>query len=400
MLFKTYILKRRIEGFFIYPFIIIGRLLSVVKPQSKEYENYFFFPFYHTGGAEKVHSLITQSVRGQNSIVIFTRRSVDKKFYNEFTNSGCAIKDISRFTDNKFLYFLNLIYRGIMSGYINKQKERPLVFNGQCNFAYKISPWIKTGIPQVELIHSFNTFSWIRIPFLPFITQSIMISRVRIEDHLRQYKKLKIPKEYYSRIRYIINGIALPEGLKKKNYTGQVKVLYVGRGTEEKRVQLIADIAKNVLEKELPVEFVLIGDVQEAIPAALVKYCHLLGHKSDDQEISQEYEKAHIVIITSSTEGFPMVIEEGMARECAVLATPVGDIPIHVKNGENGFLFSSVTDETLIVKEGVDFLTLLVNDRELLQRMGQKNGEYARLHFDIENFNKSYQQLFKQLRAK
>ena len=51
----------------------------------------------------------------------------------------------SKFTDHKEFYFLNLIFRGIVSGYINKQKEKPIVFNGQCNFGYKISPQHAAG---------------------------------------------------------------------------------------------------------------------------------------------------------------------------------------------------------------------------------------------------------------
>ncbi|MCW3107884.1 MAG: hypothetical protein JWQ09_2390 [Segetibacter sp.] len=94
-----------------------------------------------------------------------------------------------------------------------------------------------------------------------------------------------------------------------------------------------------------------------------------------------------------------MAIEEGMARGCAVIATPVGDIPIHVKHNENGFLFSSVADETLIVKEAIDFLTLLTNNRMMLEEMGDRNIDYAIKNFGIQAFNKSYRQLFNQLRS-
>lgn len=371
-----------------------------MKPMKKEYEIFFFFPFYHTGGAEKVHALVTQATGNENCIIYFTRRSQDKNFFNDFVKSGCTIKDISKYTDNKFLYFLNLIFRGIITGYINTQQQQPLVFNGQCNFGYKISPWVKKQIPQVELIHSFNTFSWIRIPFLPYISRTVMISQVRIEDHLRQYEKLRMPQTYVSKIQYIVNGISLPAEVKEKDFSGSIKVLYVGRGTEEKRVQLIAKMAEQSSVKKLPVQFIFMGEVKEAIPLELLPYCKLIGHKSDPKEIDEMYQQSHIIIITSYTEGFPMVIEEGMARGCAVLATPVGDIPIHVKNKTNGFLFTSSTDETLIVKEGIDFLTLLTNNRMMLEEMGDRNINYAVQHFSIHAFNKSYRQLFNQLRSK
>lgn len=400
MNYQLFRVKNSIENIIIFPFILIGRILSAFNSNKKEYEIYYFFPFYHTGGAEKVHALVAQATGGKNSIIFFTRKSQDNNFYDDFVKSGCAIKDISRYTDNKFLYFLNLVFRGIITGRINRQKQKPLVFNGQCNFGYKISPWLDKQIPQVELIHSYNTFSWIRIPFLPFISATIMISKLRIEEHLRQYDRLHIPAAYKSRIQYIVNGIPLPETVKEKDLSGPIKVLYVGRGTEEKRVHLVAKMAEEATIQKLSVEFLFMGEVREAIPAELLQYCNLLGHKTDSDEINEIYQQAHIVIITSYTEGFPIAIEEGMARGCTVMATPVGDIPVHVKNNTNGFLFSSVADEGLIVKEGLDALTLLANKRLLLKEIGERNIDYANKNFSIEAFNKSYRNLFNELRSK
>lgn len=397
-MFKLYILKRQLEDIIIFPFIIIGRIISFFHSRKTGYETYFFFSFYHTGGAEKVHALITKAIGNPSCIIYFTRKSDNENFYNEFKQSGCKIKDISKYTDSKTLYFINLIWRGIISGYINRQNELPVVFNGQCNFGYKISPWINTKIPQVELIHSLNTFSWIRIPFVPFITKTIMISKVKIEEHLQQYKKLKVPDLYHQRIRYILNGIHFTGHEIQKDYSGIIKVLYVGRGTEEKRVHLIAELAQRIHQLQLPAEFVFIGDVHHSIPPAFLPYCILTGNKAGN-ETDKIYDESHIVIITSYTEGFPLAIMEGMSKACAIIATPVGDIPIHVKNNENGFLFTSVNNKEKIINEGIKFVTLLTKNRELLKHMGERNKQYAVNHFGIEKFNHQYQQLIQQLRS-
>ncbi|MCU0322948.1 MAG: hypothetical protein MUE72_11055 [Chitinophagaceae bacterium] len=95
MNYRHYILKRKFEAIFIYPFIVLGKLIATIKPLKKEYQVFFFFPFYHTGGAEKVHALITQAVGNKNCIIYFTRKSVDKTFYSAFEKSNCTIKDIS-----------------------------------------------------------------------------------------------------------------------------------------------------------------------------------------------------------------------------------------------------------------------------------------------------------------
>ncbi len=398
MKYRHYILKRKIENALLFKFILLGRFLAKLKPLKKEYDNFFFFPFYHTGGAEKVHALISQATGNAHCIIYFTRKSADRNFYNDFEKSGCTIKDISAYTDNKWIYFVNFIYRGLISGYINSQRKKPIVFNGQCNFGYKVSPWINSAIPQVELSHSFNTFSWIRLPFLPFYRQTIMISQQRIKDHLAQYDRLGVPAHFRNKIQYIVNGVPLPMHVTAKEENGNIKVLYVGRGTEEKRVHLVAQIARQAADKKLPVSFLFMGDVAEAIPIDLHRYCTFLGHKSDAAEIDAVYQQAHVVIITSSTEGFPLVIEEGMARGCGVLASPVGDIPYHVKQAINGFLFSVSTDEHIIVNEGITYLSAWCSNRKLLLDMGLRNIEYAKANFSLAAFNRQYNQLFNQLR--
>jgi hypothetical protein len=41
----------------------------------------------------------------------------------------------------------------------------------------------------------------------------------------------------------------------------------------------------------------------------------------------------------------------------------VGDIPFHIKNNENGFLFSNTEDGSIIVKEAVEKIIWLKNNR-------------------------------------
>jgi len=389
MKYKGYIIKRKLEYIFLLPFVLLGRIIAAFKPLQQEYRIFFLFPFYHTGGAEKVHALVAQSIGGKDCIIFITRKSADTTFLQEFTNSGCIIKDISTFTDNKFIYFMNVIYRGIISGYINRQRQKPVVFNGQCNFAYKLSPWVKSSIRQIELIHSFNTFSWIRLPFIPFYTQTVMISRIRIEEHYRQYERLHVPEQYKQRITYIGNAIRMPQTV-IKDYHTPLTVLYVGRGTAEKRVHLIARIAKVLQQQGRNIQFVFAGDVRSAIPQELQSYCTFLGTLSDEQQIEKVYQQAHILILPSDTEGFPMVVMEAMANGCAILATAVGDIPLHINSGEHGFLFSETLNEEKIVLEGQQFILEMDDNRSKLETISKANMVYAQKEYSIDVFKQAY----------
>jgi glycosyltransferase involved in cell wall biosynthesis len=386
------LIKRKIEDVFIFPLILLGRLIALIRPQRGEYRVYFFFPFYHIGGAEKVHAQITQVAGGKDCIIYFTKKSHTAHLLDEFKKSGCVIKDVSAFTDNKWLYFINLTWRGLLSGYINRQRNRPVVFNGQCNFGYKLSPWVRKDITQIELIHSLNTFSFIRIPFLPFITTTVMISRKRIEDHAGLYDKVGIPSHYLGRIKYIPNAIALPDHrivTEKKEFV----VLYVGRGGVEKRLHLVAAIAKQVTQQDPSIKFEILGDVSGILTPGEHPYILFHGNQSDNAIIRHIYQKASLLLLTSDTEGFPMVVIEAMAHGLAVIATPVGDIPLHLQQGVNGFLFSEVQDEQRIITEGTAWILRLKADRNLLHTISQANIQYASHNFGIENFRAHYRQL-------
>lgn len=392
-MYSLYILKRRIEDVFIFPFILMGRFISLLKPLEKQYKIYYFFPFYHIGGAEKVHLQIAEYTGGSDTIIFFTRRSHNEGYIHEFKTTGCTIKDISFYTDNKWLYFLNLIYRGIISGYVNNQKTSSTIFNGQCNFGYKISPWITKKSKQIELIHSFNTFSYIRIPFLPFINRTVMISKKRINDHLYLYKKIKVPKEYDSKIQFISNAIELPKSIVSKPLK-PFTILYVGRGTSEKRPHIFTKVAEK-LHFDQDISFQMLGDVTEAISISDYPFIKFWGNVTDTAAIDSIYQNTHVLIIPSETEGFPMVMIEAMANGLAIVATPVGDIPYHLKNGINGFLFNSIEDEPKIIDEAVSYIKELAINEKLFSEISNYNVLYASQHFDIKDFAISYQKLLR-----
>ncbi len=397
MKYRLFILKRKIENVFIFPFILIGRLIGTFYTKKEDFELLLIFPFYHTGGAEKVHSLIANAYKNKKALILFTRKSKDKRYFEAFKASGHKIIDISNYTDNKFFYWNNLIYRGIIVSLANGQSESPLIFNGQSNFAYKLSPWIKKEIVQIELTHAFSSFSWIRIPFINYYTKSVMISRYAINEHKEQYNKLGIPDNEFNKIQYITNGIAIPTDVKRiVKQDNTLNVLYVGRSTSEKRVNLIAQIAQQASINQLDIKFSMVGDLKEFVQSTYHPYIHFYGPVNNEEELFKIYQKYDALIMTSLHEGFPISIMEAMSAGCAILSTPVGDIPYHVKHEKNGFLFSSITDETIIKTEAIDYLRNLLNNTSLLTEMSTNNQQYAQKEFELSIFENRYQSLLNQ----
>lgn len=394
MWYRLLMLKRIIEDLFIFPFVLTGRMRSVTFLPRKNYDIYFFFPFYHTGGAEKVHAQIAHVFKDKKALILFTRKSHNDVFHAQFKAAGHDIVDISSYTDNKWTYWNNLIYRGMLAGYIEAQTAPTVVFNGHSNFAYKLSRWLKKDIPQFELIHSFNSFSYIRIPFISFYRSSVMISRNKIQEHIQQYREWGIPKLYDSRIMYIQNAIELPEKHQRDFSSNTLRVLYVGRSTPEKRVHLAAAIANRARAIQLNIQMSFVGDVETELTPENIENDLLFGNISDPRELNKIYrEQADVVLIPSSTEGLPMVMMEAMAHGAAILATPVGDIPFHIVPEQNGFVFSSVTNEELIINEAMNFLKRLMTDKELLKRISVNNIELAHKQYGLPRFEQEYKKL-------
>jgi glycosyltransferase involved in cell wall biosynthesis len=394
-LYQLIIWKRMLEDLVMRPFIWWGRYLARRHPLEGNFDIFFFFPFYHIGGAEKVHTQIAAALRNRKAVIYFTRKSHTAFFLEDFRKAGHHIIDISFFTDNKWKYWNNLVYRGMISAYINRQPGKKVVFNGQSNFGYKLSRWIAPEIPQIELIHSLSSFSYIRIPFLPFYRETVMISRNRISDHLELYKKFGIPEYFNHRIRFIINGIPLPGSPVPKIFTGEkMKLLYAGRDTPEKRVHLVRKIGEACINAKVPVMVMYMGEVSGVLTAPHHSYELFYGNVGDPIQIDVIYHKADVLMITSSEEGFPMVVMEAMARGCIILATPVGDLPVHIRPGINGFLFSQVNIENQIIDEAAGLVSKLQSDPALCSAISANNINYAAEHFGLATFEKNYQELF------
>src|SRR5215210_5177610 len=113
-MYKWLVVKRKIESTIMFPIILIGRALGKLA-KKEDYAVYFFFPFHHIGGAEKIHFQIAQAFANKKCIIYFTRKSKPESLLNEFTKAGFVIKDVSKYTDNKFIYPINILFRGIIS---------------------------------------------------------------------------------------------------------------------------------------------------------------------------------------------------------------------------------------------------------------------------------------------
>ena len=105
----------------------------------------------------------------------------------------------------------------------------------------------------------------------------------------------------------------------------------------------------------------------------------LLGHLSR-QQLDASYASADLVVLTSRSEGIPLVLMEAMTRGKPVLAPAITGIPELVLDGKNGFLYRPGSLEDFV--ERADRVR---HSGPTLAPLGQAARQHVFQHFNREN---------------
>lgn len=367
----------------------VGHFLSLIVAARPQSQLFFFFPFFHTGGAERVHADIVAAVAEQKPWVVFTHASQEQHFRESFHKNGHCI-EVSSLLGNAVT---RIICLGYFASQVNR-KEAAKVFGANTPFFYELLPYIDDHIECIDLVHAFGGgLEEVSLPCVVRLNSRIVINRKTFNDFKEQYALNGIDGNMLKRIFLIENAVLVPADLRRKERGKYFKVLYVGRGSIEKRVHLIGKIAELCKIRELPIDFTLIGNVADSIDSQHRDYCTIVGPIVEASEMEKHYQEHDLLIVTSIREGFPLVIMEAMAHGVVPVSTNVGGISDHVIDGKTGFLVPVDRPETEIVASFVAVLARLQKNRGQLEAMSQHVYLHAREHFDYDRFNLSYRQL-------
>ena len=390
MTYKQAVLKRRIEHIAILPLVWLGKLAGKIFPLKTKNSIFLFFPSADLGGAPKVNLDITECLKDQNPLIIFSKKPNNNKFLPAFQKTGVRIIDLNKKIDNKLYHFINIFYRGVIASWINAA-EKPVVFGGESLYFYKVIPHIKKTAKVVELCHLNTWFNYSQA-FIDLIDVRVFSTQKIKRDLEALYKKNNLPVKYFERLSFIDNSIDVPPYRAVQN--GILQVLYVGRGAPQKRVHLLVQIVQKASERNLPIHFSFVGDVQEYFKGISLPSLSLLGEISDKKMMEDIYWKSDVLILTSKYEGLPIVVMEMMARGKVVLSTAIDSIPDYISHLENGLLISAI-DEEKIVDEAISLLELLISNPELKRKIGEQAYHYASDKFSWEHFKEFYLKLLR-----
>lgn len=374
-------------------FKLISFLITELK-KIKKAEVVYFFPFYHTGGAEKVHLDIVCALNNPNDYVFFTNKSASDKFksaFNEVAATYDAFELLNRnqWVRNRFIK--------IVVGQLNKSKNLHTVFGCNSALYYEILPLLSKSIQKIDLIHAFSKPDYgleiYSLPMVPVLDHRVVINTSTLNDFKELYAENNL-NDFLNRIKVIPNGLKLTTTVYSEKPSEKFSVGFVGRWAKEKRPELFLKIAEKV-KKEIPeIAFIMAGtgmeDKNEQIEKSGVEN---KGEIIRQSELVQLYNKLNVLLITSYREGFPVVIMEAMSNGVVPVSVDIGGISECLKSNYNGFLIENNENEEVIIEEFAEKIKFLFENKAIFNQVSRQAFSDAQQEFGIDRFNNSYRAL-------
>ncbi|RXR17758.1 glycosyltransferase [Flavobacterium amnicola] len=372
---------------------LVPFLITELK-KIKKAEVVFFFPFYHTGGAEKVHLNIVKAIENPNAYIFFTNKSESNHFKKQFETLANTY-EVFEFLNRNLT--IRKFFSKVVANHLNENNKLISVFGCNSMYYYDFLPLLSPSIKKVDLIHAFSKPDYgleiYSLPCVPLLNTRVVINHKTADDFKELYAENKLT-QYFNQVKIIPNGLIAMNTSFVEKPSDNFSVIYVGRWAKEKRPELFIEIAKKVKGIHSNIDFAMAGtDLDLNNDVIISAGIHNKGEITNEKVLNELYQKANIILITSYREGFPVVIMEAMSNGVVPISTNVGGICEHIVDGHNGFLIENDKDDTVIIEKFVQKIIELYQDNSTFNQVSSNAYMYAQKEFGIDNFNKNYKGL-------
>jgi len=358
--------------------------------------HFFVFPFYHTGGAEKVHADIINANKSSSQVVFFTGNSCNDQHKSDFYNNAVCFDLFLLFRKESYK---KRILRCIVNK-INKSGNNIIFSSNSQDFYSQIVPAVYKKNKCIDLIHAFThenepgAEKW-SIPVAEKLYKRVVICKAVKNMLIEQYKKNNISESNNSKIEVIYNFVDIAETADLESRSNlPFTVLFIGRNSPEKRLEEIIDAAK-ILTKNSDINFRFIGPGLEVFSGTNSNKKILYKGNLSAHELYTYYRSSHVIILMSGREGLPVVLQEAMAFGVVPVSTNVGGIPELIENGKTGFLIENKLDSQDRINKAVEHIQALFQDRNLLTALSKNASRFVRESFSKEEFESGFRKLLK-----
>lgn len=343
----------------------------------------FIIPYHRIGGAERVHLEIIKSLK-YKPIVIFDNSEI--------------VKLSDEYKKNAFCFFLTSSKRRLFA--IRVIKFFSYIFSITlfgCNskLFYTLISKFKKRVKTVDLTHAFSYpevgMEKFSLKFISLIDFRIVINYKTLVDYKNLYNDNNISEVYLERFRIIPNGISIysfKEDIIEERFNN-FTIGFVGRNSKEKRPDVFLMISDLVNKSKIKAK--IIGDNFDNFKN-IYKDVNYFEGCNDSKIIRNEFSEISLLIVSSSREGFPLVIMEAMELGIPVISSNVGSVSEHITNNHNGYISSDNSEDGLI-KFVTSKIELISNDKELYNKLALNARGYAENNFNITTFRKVYKEL-------
>jgi len=286
------------------------------------------------------------------------------------------------------------------------KKEKVDIVHTHCNspdFYGKITSFLTQKNPVFSTIHNSKGYNYFHEKFL----QKLTTRYIAVSNLVKKYaiSKLAIPK---NKIKLIYNGIDVEEfrvsdKIRKKYRTklgikkNEIAFLNIGRFTIQKNHSLLVESFYRASLKNKNIHLLLVGEgnLKNKTINIIKRYgiqakVSFLGYRED---IPQILAASDIFVLSSSWEGFGLVLLEAMAAAKPIVTTNVGIVPEIIKKNSNSLLVSSSN-----VKNLSFLMQKLILEKEKREFIGEQAKKFILSHYSISKMVKRYEKLYLQFR--
>lgn len=344
------------------------------------------FPYLNAGGAEQVHADIAGTIADRSPLVIICGFSTDRAFEQRFAAHASTI-ELPRLLNHP--WSRAAAHRRIAAKL--NAREHATLFSSNTSTFFELLPLLNKEVRTAYLQHAFlyqpagNAQHRIWLRHFDRVDDYVFVSRAAKAEYERFLLANSVPRGAFDKLHFISNAVKHYGTVKDHDRTG---ILFVGRNSAEKRPELFLQLA-STLEASLPgrFRFTAVGIEQQAShPFVAFK-----GIVHDADALAALYADHDILALTSTREGFPMVIMEAMAQGLVVLSTPVGDVPNRVEPSFG--CISSSFEPAAVIEEMSAAIRALDSDRDRMRGMKAAALANAKAEFDPALFAERYRTL-------
>lgn len=344
------------------------------------------------GGIERVVPLISNELIKNNEISIISLYSIGD------TNNYKYDEKIGIYTINKknkknyILDFRKSISQ--IKEIVTTKKIDCLIYCGELLAPYALLSCKKTKTKCIFWTHTsaLNYDEFFGQRFLKYIafTKSFYIITLTNKS-----KQLIMDKYHVNNVASIPNPVDPALLNRKVNYNkDSKKIITVGRICKQKNYEVLMEVAKIVLNELSDWTWDIVGEGDKKLEKKLLKI--LSEYKLNDQiffrgnieNIYDIYSNYSMIVMTSKSEGFPMVLLEGAANGLPLISFDVLTGPREIINNNNGVLINPF-DVQAMGKE----IIRLANDQKTRTSMSKYNIDNI-YKYDISVISNLWRKLF------